>query len=378
MAHQTSVRASAVLLVVAGTLLIDSLVVALLGVALPSIGAEFGGNVAAQWALTAFPAGFAAALLGGGPVARRWGRRRAYLAALSGFAAAATAAALAPALWALVAATFVMGVCAGITAPAGGAVIGATFEAGPAQRRAARVYATFGTAGATLGLVLSGVLAEWSWRLAVLAPAPAAVVLLGMGLRCLPDTPVPPARPVPLPSALVRAALGAASLNGASVALVVVANFLLQQQFGWAPWQSALLCVPAFVTLALSVVLAERFGTTRPIRAGAVLAVAGCALPALSPTPVALLGATVLLGAAYLLSFAPLNVAATASVAPPDRPAAGLAVQLLVQLGAVATVPLATALLLAGPHPAVLFTTAVAVVGLGASLSTPNHAEEQR
>jgi MFS family permease len=337
------VRASgrALLLVLSGTMLIDSLEIALLGVATPSIGREFGGlAILAQWALVAFPLGFAAALVPGRWLMWRLGRRRVYLTALFAFGAAAVAAGAAPGIWALTGAEFVKGACAGVTAPAGVALIGTMFTDGARQRRAGLVYALFGTGGATAGMLLSGVLSQWSWRWAVLAPAPAALVLLLAGLRHLPDTPVDRPRPVPLPlpAPLVRSALGAATLNGSSVALIVTANLQLQLDHGWQAWRAALVCTPAFVTLALSVVFAgrlvPRFGTARPVVLGALLATAGCGLYAWQPEPAAVLPAAALVGLAYLCSFAALNVGGTGGIAPADRPAAGLVVQLLVQLGA--------------------------------------------
>jgi MFS family permease len=366
----------ALLLVLSGTMLIDSLEVALLGVATPSISREFGGMaILAQWALVAFPLGFATALVPGRWLMWRLGRRRVYLAALFVFGAAAVAAGAAPGIWVLAGAEFVKGACAGVTAPAGVALIGTMFTDGARQRRAGLVYALFGTGGATAGMLLSGVLSQWSWRWAVLAPAPAALVLLLAGLRYLPGTPVDRPRPVPLPvpAPLVRSALGAATLNGSSVALIVTANLQLQLDHGWQAWRAALVCTPAFVTLALSVVFAgrlvPRFGTARPVVLGALLATAGCGLYAWQPEPASVLPATALVGLAYLCSFAALNVGGTAGIAPADRPAAGLVVQLLVQLGAALTVPIAVALHKSGYREALVFITAVAAAGLVTALA---------
>jgi predicted MFS family arabinose efflux permease len=55
-----------------------------------------------------------------------------------------------------------------------------TFPQGPLRNRAFSVYSVFGASGFSLGLVLSGLLTQVSWRLTLLVSAPAAaLVLLG-------------------------------------------------------------------------------------------------------------------------------------------------------------------------------------------------------
>lgn len=373
----TSTRAGggALLFVLAGTMLVDSLEVALLGVAVPSIRREMGVSaVAAQWALTAFPLGFAVALIPGRWLTWRLGRRRSYLGALVVFALASIGAALAPSVPALAAAELVKGLCAGLTAPVGIAVIGTMFAEGPQQRRAGLVYSLAGSAGATAGMLLSGLLTEISWRWTVLAPAPVAAVLVAVGLGALPDAAITRPLPIRLPytGSLVRSAIGAATLNGSSVALIVVVNLQLQHDRGWPPLSAALVCLPAYVTLVLSAVLAgrliPRWGTARPVVVGSVLAVAGYVLYTSDPGPATVLPTTVLLGVAYLCSFAALNVAATGQVPPQQRPAAGLVIQTVVQLGAVAVVPLAVALADDGGRTAPVLVTVVGAIGLATAL----------
>lgn len=88
--------------------------------------------------------------------------------------------------------------------------------------------------------------------------------------------------------------------------------------------------------------LIPRWGTAKPVAAGAVLAAAGCALYLADPFPGphggGVLVTTGLFGLAYLCSFAALNAGASAGLAPDDRPLAGTVLQTSVQLGAVLTV----------------------------------------
>ena len=50
-----------------------------------------------------------------------------------------------------------------------------TFPEGPLRNRAFSVYSVFGASGFSLGLVLSGLLTEVSWRWTLLVSAPVAL-----------------------------------------------------------------------------------------------------------------------------------------------------------------------------------------------------------
>src|SRR5947207_12054884 len=75
---------------------------------------------------------------------------------------------------------------AAFTAPAGLSIITTTFAEGPARNRALSVYSAFGAAGFSLGLVLSGLLTEISWRWTLMLPAPVAAVILVAAMRLIP------------------------------------------------------------------------------------------------------------------------------------------------------------------------------------------------
>ncbi|MER6345939.1 MFS transporter [Streptomyces sp. NPDC001595] len=372
------------LFVLSGNMVLDAIEVSVVLVALPSIAADLGVSVwAVQWLMTAFAAGFAAALLPAARLTARWGLRRCYLAALLVFAAASVVGGLSDTLWVLIVVRLVKGACAALTAPAGLTLIAAAFPDGPRLRRAVSVYSLFGAAGFTLGLLLSGLLTPVSWHWTFVFPAPVALVLLGWGLRVVPRTERRDAPPLPRTllrdGALARSTVGAATLNGTYAALLLVVTFQAADRFGWGPWALALGLLPACVPLAVSVPFAgrltARFGTAGPIAAGAALALAGQLLLLLRPAPRSyaadLLPSLLLVGAAFVLSFAALNLQATRTLAAEVRGSAVSVYQTGVQLGGVLLLPTAAALLThgSGHRPALLAIALAGAAGTVVSLS---------
>ncbi|MFG3091791.1 MFS transporter [Streptomyces antibioticus] len=336
-----SPRMWGLLVVLAGNMLIDALEVSVALVALPAIGTDLGAPLTtAQWTITGFAVGFGGLMLFGARVVALLGRRRVYLAALLGFAAASLVGALAgdPAL--LTATRVVKGFCAALTAPTGLAIIATAFPEGPRRNRALSVYTLFGAGGFTTGLLLSGWLTGVSWRLTFAFPAPAVLVLFVLGLRLIPDattadvkrrrygvlsaaaflaallalvqgiTSVPAhgwtdprstgllalavallgvvavlerASPEPLVrfaalrnGALLRSALGAACLNGSYLGLLFVAVHQLQSLAGWSAVRTAAAFLPAAAPLLVTALYSGRIVA----RFGAPrLIVAGALLP---------------------------------------------------------------------------------------------------
>ncbi|MFE9905740.1 MFS transporter [Streptomyces achromogenes] len=372
------------LFILSGNMVLDAIEVSVVLVALPWIGADLGLSVwTVHWLMSGFAAGFAAMLLLGPRATARWGLRRCCLVAMLVFAAASVAGGLTDSTALLIASRVLKGGCAALTAPAGLALITTTLPDGPKQRRAVSVYSLFGAAGLTLGLLLSGVFTAASWRLTFLFPAPLALLLLVWGLRVIPDTGrrTPPRLTAELArnGPLIRATLGAATLNGTYAALLLLITFQAYDHFGWRPWQLALGLLPACVPLAVSVPFAgrlvARFGTRRQIAAGAVAAFAGQLLLLLGPEPVSyvsdVLPALLLVGAAMALSFAALNIQATQDVEPGLRAAAVPLFQTGVQLGGVVMLPLTAALLthFGGYPPALLAVTLAGAAGVGIAVT---------
>jgi MFS family permease len=185
--QQWSPRLWATLIVLCGALFLDSLDVSMVGVALPDIRASLGLTTSAlQWIISGYVLSYGGLLLLGGRAADLLGRRRVFLAALALFAAASLFGGLVASPALLIAARFIKGAAAAFTAPAGLSLLTTTFPEGPMRNRAISVYSAFGASGFSLGLVLSGLLTEASWRLTLLVPAPVAAITLVAAVLVIP------------------------------------------------------------------------------------------------------------------------------------------------------------------------------------------------
>jgi MFS family permease len=378
-------RSSALLLVLSGNMLIDSLEVSTMLVAMPvTARAMHVTAVTGSGFMISFAVGFGGFVAVSQRVTARFGRRRVYLGSLVAFVIASLAAGFAvnPAM--LDAARIVKGACVALTAPTGLAIIAATFPEGPPRQRAISVYSMFGASGFSAGLLVAGALTCLDWRLALLFSGAAALALFPSALGHVPaDQPpgratarvaadvtagppapgsAPPVRPVRSPrSSLVRSALGAAALNGPYWGFLFLATYDLQGRARWTPLETGLALLPSSLPLALtarrSASLARRLGTGRLIVLGSLAALAGYAWYLRSgPRPAYLTGllpATLLVGAAFMLSFTALHMQATTGVPASCRGAVAAFYQACVQLGGAAVLALtATVAALDGHLPA--------------------------
>src|SRR5690242_13042099 len=177
----------AILIVLGGALCLDALDVSMVGVALPSIRSALGLSTSSlQWIVSGYVLGYGGLLLLGGRAADLLGRRRVFLVALAVFALVSVFGGLVSSPGLLIAARFVKGVAAAFTAPASMSLLTTTFPEGPMRNRAFSVYTVFGASGFSLGLVLSGLLTEISWRWTLLVPAPVAALVLVAAIRLIP------------------------------------------------------------------------------------------------------------------------------------------------------------------------------------------------
>jgi len=246
-----SPRVWGLLVVLCGALFLDALDVSMVGVALPSIRADLGLSTASlQWVVSGYVLGYGGLLLLGGRAADLLGRRRVFLTALAVFAVASLLGGLVSTGPLLIAARLVKGMAAAFTAPAGLSIITTTFAEGPARNRALGIYSAFGAAGFSLGLVLSGLLTEISWRWTLLLPAPVAAVVLAAAARLVPrgDPATRAGRRFDLP--------GAAAVTGGMLLLVYAVTGAPQD--GWASARTLLAFGGAAVLLGTFVVTERR------------------------------------------------------------------------------------------------------------------------
>ncbi len=215
-----------ILIVLGGALCLDGLDVSMVGVALPSIRTALHLSTSSlQWIVSGYVLGYGGLLLLGGRAADLLGRRRVFLAALAVFALVSVLGGLVSSPGLLIAARFVKGVAAAFTAPASMSLLTVTFPEGPMRNRAFSVYTVFGASGFSLGLVLSGLLTEISWRWTLLVPAPVAVVVLAAASGLIPrgERAVRAGRRFDIPGALaITAAM-----------LLLVYTVVSAQQAGW-------------------------------------------------------------------------------------------------------------------------------------------------
>jgi EmrB/QacA subfamily drug resistance transporter len=198
-------RRWAALVVVAVAQLMIALDATIVTIALPSaqraLGFDDGDR---QWVVTAYTLTFAGFLLVGGRLADRFGRRRAFLLALAGFAASSALAGAAPGFPFLVAGRGLQGLFAAVLAPTALSLIAVSFPEPRERARAFGVYGAVASSGGAAGLLLGGLLtqyADWRWCLWVNVVVCAAALLAGRAV--LPAVAARAGSRIELPSAVL-------------------------------------------------------------------------------------------------------------------------------------------------------------------------------
>ncbi|MFJ8467628.1 MFS transporter [Streptomyces swartbergensis] len=247
------------LLVLCAAMFLDALDVSMVGVALPSIGADLGLSTSAlQWIVSGYILGYGGLLLLGGRAADLLGRRQVFLVALGVFALASLLGGLVDSGPLLIASRFIKGLSAAFTAPAGLSIITTTFPEGPLRNRALAIYTTCGATGYSMGLVFSGLLTQASWRLTMLLPAPVALIALFVGLKLLPRSERERGRGgYDIPGAV----LGTTSM------LLLVFTVVEAPEVGWASART-ILSFAAVAILLAAFVAVERRSSSPLVRLG--------------------------------------------------------------------------------------------------------------
>ncbi|HEX3789284.1 MAG TPA: MFS transporter [Pseudonocardiaceae bacterium] len=156
-------------------------------IALPTAQHDLGfSNDARQWVVTAYALAFGSLLLLGGRVADLFGRKRALMIGLAGFATASAIGGAANGFDMLVVARAAQGLFGALLAPAALSLLTTTFTDVKERGRAFGIFGAIAGGGAALGLLLGGALTEyldWRWCMfvnivfAVIALIGAAVLL---------------------------------------------------------------------------------------------------------------------------------------------------------------------------------------------------------
>ncbi|MEU5155501.1 MFS transporter [Glycomyces sp. NPDC021274] len=299
---------------------LDALDVSMVGVALPSIGAELGLETSSlQWIVNGYILGYGGLLLLGGRMADLLGRRRVFLAALVVFGLASLVGGLVDNEGLLIASRIVKGVAAAFTAPAALSIITTTFKEGHDRNKALSIFTVFGATGYASGLIVSGLLTGIDWRLTFYVPTVVvaavivaaffvipksegehgridfggAVLLTGGMLAAVytivtvpehgftPFTVVTTIAAVVLIGAflvvenkireplvrlgilkvksIVRANLAAMAIFGSYISFQTIVSLYLQNTLQWGPLQMALALAPAGIIVAILSPLAGKF-----------------------------------------------------------------------------------------------------------------------
>ncbi|MPY63286.1 MFS transporter [Streptomyces spongiae] len=154
----------------------------IVNIALPSAQQDLGisdGN--RQWVVTAYALAFGGLLLFGGRIADLWGRKRAFVVGLIGFAAASALGGAATNEAMMFGARALQGAFGALLAPAALSLLAVMFTDAKERAKAFGIYGAIAGGGGAVGLILGGFLTEyldWRWTFFVNIPF-AAVAAAG-------------------------------------------------------------------------------------------------------------------------------------------------------------------------------------------------------
>jgi EmrB/QacA subfamily drug resistance transporter len=207
---------------------VDSTVV---NVALPDMQRDLGFTpTGLSWVLNAYTLAFGGLLLLGGRTGDLLGRRRTLTLGVLVFAGSSLLGGLAADGGWLLAARALQGLGAALTAPSTLALITTNFPEGPRRHHALGVYSSMAGIGASVGLVLGGMLTAWaSWRWALLINVPIGLAVSLALPRFVTETPRHTGR-----------FDAAGALTGTAGTTSLVYAFLRVSEEGWSDTQALL------------------------------------------------------------------------------------------------------------------------------------------
>lgn len=169
-----------VLLVIVCSYLLIVLDISIVIAALPRMQLDLGLSAPGlSWVQNAYILAFGGLLLLGARVGDMLGRRRMFIIGLILFTLASLAIGLSQSAEMLIAFRAIQGVGAAILAPSTLALLTTNFAAGSERTRAVAMYGAVAGMGASVGLVMGGVLTDWlSWRVGFLINVPLGIALM--------------------------------------------------------------------------------------------------------------------------------------------------------------------------------------------------------
>jgi EmrB/QacA subfamily drug resistance transporter len=143
-----------------------------------------------SWVQNAYALAFGGLLLLGARAGDLLGRRRVFITGVSVFTAASLLGGLAPTAELLLAARVLQGIGGAIAAPAALTLLMLTFREGPERLKALGLYSLVSSGGASIGLVVGGMLTDWvSWRWGLFINVPIGIGLVFAARHVLAETP---------------------------------------------------------------------------------------------------------------------------------------------------------------------------------------------
>jgi EmrB/QacA subfamily drug resistance transporter len=139
-----------------------------------------------QWIVTAYSLAFGSLLLLGGKISDLFGRKWTFVIGLAGFAGASAVGGAAQSFGMLTMARTAQGAFGALLAPAALSLLTTTFTEAKERNRAFGIYGAIAGSGASIGLLLGGVLTQTlSWRFSMYVNLIFAIVAIAGALRLL-------------------------------------------------------------------------------------------------------------------------------------------------------------------------------------------------
>lgn len=239
-----------ILAVIAGAQMMVVLDATIVNIALPSLQTDLGiSDADRQWVITAYALTFGGFLLLGGRIADYWGRKRAFMAGMIGFALASALGGIAGSGEVLFAARGLQGLFGALLAPAGLAILTTTFHDAEERAKAFAVFGAISAGGAAVGLLLGGILTELlNWRWCLLVNTPVAIIAAIATYRVVTESKVHKTGSLDVPGALLGT-LGLVSL---------VYGFTKAGETSWDDQTTIIFLAAALVLLVTFVVVESR------------------------------------------------------------------------------------------------------------------------
>lgn len=184
-------RKGAILAIVLVSYLMIILDVSIVITGLAKIRADLGFSAThLSWVQSAYTLAFGGLLLLGARAGDILGRRRMFLIGLTVFGAASLGVATAQSAGWMLAGRALQGVGAAVLAPSTLSLLQSNFAEGPERTRAVALYGAVAGIGASIGLVLGGILADTlSWRVGFFINVPIGIAVAAATLRYVAETP---------------------------------------------------------------------------------------------------------------------------------------------------------------------------------------------